>query len=151
MICQNCKFYNSTRNGICGLALDCTDAITENSCDFKVIGKPVLVKLEKGNKWEFEPGNSIAQAPKIEGLIYYHRKHTQLNSKIRKVEITIVVDHKSTTEARKQIHNKMFPSNAKIATGKCTNYAHVISVTWQESKREAFKTKLAKKHRLHTI
>lgn len=150
MICQDCKFYNSTINGICGLGLDCSDALTESSCDFKIVGQPILVKLEKGNKWDYEPGNSLPQAPNIEGLIYYHRKHTQLNSTTRKVELTIVVSSSNPyPEARKQVHS-MF-SNAKITHGKCTPSSHVMLVSWVENKRQAFKTKLAKKHRLHTI
>lgn len=149
MVCQDCKFYNSTRNGICGLGLDCSDSIAENNCDFKVVGQPILVKLEKGNKWDYEPGNSLPQAPHIEGLIYYHRKHTQLNSTTRKVELIIVVSSSRTTEARKQVHS-MF-SNAKVTTGNCTTSSHVMLVTWTENKRQAFKTKLTKKHRLHTI
>ena len=149
MICQDCKFYNSTRNGICGLGLDCSDAITESSCDFKVVGQPILVKLEEGNKWEYEPGNSLPQAPNIEGLIYYHRKHTQVNSTTRIVELIIVVSFNRIVEARKQVCF-MF-SNAKITTKSCTNFSHVMLVSWIESKRKAFKTKLTKKHRLHTI
>jgi hypothetical protein len=149
MICQNCKFYNSTRNGICGLGLDCSDAIKESSCDFKVIGQPILVKLEKGNKWDYEPGNSLPQAPSIEGLIYYHRKHTSLNSTNRKIELTIVVTSNRTIEAKRQIHS-MFP-NAKVTTENRTNSSHVMLVSWVENKRQAFKTKLTKKHRLHTI
>lgn len=149
MICQDCKFYNSTRNGICGLGLDCSDAITESSCDFKVVGQPILVKLEEGNKWDYEPGNSLPQAPNIEGLIYYHRKHTQVNSTTRIVELIIVVSFNRIVEARKQVCF-MF-SNAKITTKSCTNFSHVMLVSWIESKRKAFKTKLTKKHRLHTI
>ena len=149
MICQDCKFYNSTRNGICGLGLDCSDAITESSCDFKVVGQPILVKLEEGNKWDYEPGNSLPQAPNIEGLIYYHRKHTQVNSTTRIVELIIVVSFNRIVEARKQVCF-MF-SNAKITTKSCTNFSHVMLVSWIENKRKAFKTKLTKKHRLHTI
>jgi hypothetical protein len=149
MICQDCKFYNSTRNGICGLGLDCSDAITESSCDFKVVGQPILVKLEEGNKWDYEPGNSLPQAPNIEGLIYYHRKHTQVNSTTRIVELIIVVSFNRIVEARKQVCF-MF-SNAKITTKSCTNFSHVMLISWIESKRKAFKTKLTKKHRLHTI
>jgi hypothetical protein len=149
MICQDCKFYNSTRNGICGLGLDCSDAITESSCDFKVVGQPILVKLEEGNKWDYEPGNSLPQAPNIEGLIYYHRKHTQVNSTTRIVELIIVVSFNKIVEARKQVCF-MF-SNAKITTKSCTNFSHVMLISWIESKRKAFKTKLTKKHRLHTI